>query len=131
MGRCGTSNRGKSRGRKEGETKRGRAKRKTKGTRSATRRTSDQRKGTDVATSRRVAAEKAEMVRPEIRRDRGINSGRIRFALRSTARVQSPFAEHRRHVGDYWINLNLFIPSRLDLQSWRWHASCIRVGINQ
>ena len=30
---------------------------------------------------------------------------------------QFPFAEHGRHVGDYRINFNLFIPSRLDLQS--------------
>src|SRR6266550_2071696 len=66
VGRWRTSHRGKSRGKKEGETKRGRAKRKTKRTRSATRRTSDQRRRTGADTCGRAEAEKAEMVRQKI-----------------------------------------------------------------
>ena len=57
---------GKTGGRKEGETERSGANRKTKGTRAETRRTSDERRGTDGAAGGRTEAEKAEMVQPKI-----------------------------------------------------------------
>ncbi len=66
VGRWRTSNRGKSRRRKEGETKRGRAKRKAKRTRSAIRRTSHKRRRTGAGACGRAEAEKAEMVRQKI-----------------------------------------------------------------
>ena len=51
---------------KEGETKSGRAKRKTKRTCPPTRRARSRRKGTDTGAGRRGEAKKAKMVRPKI-----------------------------------------------------------------
>src|SRR5207244_4005199 len=66
VGGCSTRHRGKTGGRKEGETERSGANRKTKGTRAETRRTSDETRGTDGAAGGRTEAEKAEMVQPKI-----------------------------------------------------------------